>query len=382
MLAVGMMSGTSLDGIDTALIEVAPRDEHYAVELLRFQTHPFDERLARQLHAALPPNSGSVADVAELHRALGEAFSRAAQQIVGKARVGFVASHGQTLWHDGARSITLQVGDPFIIRERVGASVCYDFRSADCAVGGQGAPLVPYVDALLFGSSDEDLLAINIGGIANVSLVRKGKTETIAFDSGPGNMLMDAFVRERTDRQQAMDHDGALAWRGTVDSTLLKAMLADEYFAQPPPKSTGRERFGAQFLARHHERLSQLSLEDGLATLAELTAASIADAVRAFGFEPARAILSGGGAHNRQVVTRLAARLAPARIELSDTLGIPADAKEAITFALLGYETLRGRVANLPHATGAREAVCLGAIAPYRLSELLAAVERECRASS
>ncbi|MEO6834526.1 MAG: anhydro-N-acetylmuramic acid kinase [Candidatus Tumulicola sp.] len=382
MNAIGLMSGTSLDGIDAALVGILPRGEGYALELRRFETFGFDADLLRALRAALPPNDGSVAVVAALHHALGRAFAGAAHAIAGSARVGYVASHGQTAWHDGSRQVTLQLGDPFAIRESVRATVCFDFRSADCAAGGHGAPLVPHVDALLFASSQEDRVALNLGGIANLSLLPKsGGSEIVAFDTGPGNMLLDAFVRERTSGARTIDRDGALAAAGTVDSELLAAMFADGYFAQAPPKTTGRERFGVQFLARHSERLSQLRLEDGLATLAELTAVSVAAAVDAAGFAAARVIVSGGGARNRHLISRIAARLSPARVETSDAMGIPAEAKEAVAFAVLGYETLRGRASNVPRATGAARAVPLGAIAPYELQRLLADVERECRSS-
>ncbi|MGA8534394.1 MAG: anhydro-N-acetylmuramic acid kinase [Candidatus Tumulicola sp.] len=382
MIAIGLMSGTSLDGIDAALLNVVPRGESYELDLFGFETYPFEDRLLQTLHSALPPQSGSVAIAAQLHRALGEALAHAAVRIAGSRQADYVASHGQTVWHDGSRHVTFQLGDPFVIRERTRATVCYDFRSADCAAGGHGAPLVPYVDALLFSSEWEDRIALNLGGIANVTLLPKARRgDVAAFDTGPGNMLLDAFVRERSGGERSIDRDGALAAGGALDSQVLAAMLADDYFADPPPKSTGRERFGAQFLARHGEALSRLSVEDGLATLVELTAASVALAVRAANFQPARIIASGGGVRNRHLMSRITARFSPASVETTDAMGIPSDAKEAMAFAVLGYETLRGRQANLVRATGAQRAVPLGAIAPYRLSELLAKVERECRAS-
>jgi len=381
VIAVGLMSGTSLDGVDAALVNVTPRTGGYSLDLLRFETFAFDEALLEALQSALPPNRGLIAAAAELHRALGETFADAAKTIAGAQTVAYIASHGQTIYHGGVHSVTLQLGDAFLIRERVGASVCYDFRSADCAAGGQGAPLIPYVDALLFAHPEEDRIAINLGGIANVTLLDKNG-DVAAFDTGPGNMLLDAFVRARTGGHTLMDRDGALAAAGHVDPDLLAAMLSDAYFAQKPPKSTGRERFGEQFLAPHTGRLSAMSLEDVLATLTELTAASLANAVRECGFSPASAIVAGGGARNRHLMARVAARLSPASVETTDAMGIPAEAKEAIGFAVLGYETLRGRASNVPRATGASRAVPLGAIAPYRLQELLAEVDRECRASS
>lgn len=378
MIAVGVMSGTSLDGIGAALVSMLPNGRGYAIELMRFETFAFDAAVLAELRAILPPNRGSVAETARAHRALGEVFAAAARSVAGSHPIRFIASHGQTIYHDGERSTTLQIGDAFVIRERAGATVCYDFRSADCAAGGHGAPLIPYVDALLFGRAGEDRLAVNLGGIANVTLLGAGG-DVSAFDTGPGVMLLDAFVRTRTGGRTLVDAGGRLAAKGIIDDQLLEELLSNAYFAQAPPKSTGRETFGEHFLAQHDARLSRLSLEDGLATLAELTAASLANAVSGRGFAPARVIVSGGGCRNRHLLARVAARLSPAPVETSDAMGFPAEAKEAIGFAVLGYETLRGRVANVPRATGATHAVPLGAIAPYRLPELFAEVERECR---
>lgn len=377
------MSGTSLDGIDAALVEIRPWDAGYTVSLVRFESHPFDSKLRGALIAALPPNPGSLAALAQLHNELGRAFARAAASVAATDRIAYVASHGQTVWHDGAACVTLQLGDAFVIREAVNATVCYDFRSADTAAGGQGAPLVARVDALLLGNASEDRVILNLGGIANVTLLRAGAPvqETIAFDTGPGNMLLDAFVCERTEGRRGFDDRGALAAAGRVDKELLEAMLGDAYFAVAPPKTTGRERFGGQFLARHNEALARLSREDGAATLAELTATSIARALTQNGFAGARVIVSGGGARNDALLMRLKERLHPARVETSEVVGVPIDAKEAMAFAVLGYETLRGRAANVPAATGAFRPVCLGAIAPQQLRELLAEIVAECETS-
>jgi len=383
MLAVGLMSGTSLDGIDAALVRIRPLGPTYELELACFQTSPFEPALRDELLAALPPNAGSVAAVAQLHHALGGAFAQAAKAVIGSQKIDFVASHGQTLWHDGPRHVTLQAGDAFLIREATAATVCYDFRSADCAANGQGAPLVARVDALLLGDAGEDRVALNLGGIANVTLLRKGAPpeEAVAFDTGPGTMLLDAFVAERTDGRQRFDAGGDLARRGRVDETLLNEMLADEFFAAPIPKTTGRERFGKHFLAQHG-RLEALGLEDGAATLTELTAASVARAIRDAGLQTARVIAAGGGARNRTLMQRLAARLEDASVECSDAMGLLVEAKEAMAFVVLGYETLRERAGNVPAATGAARPAVLGALAPQNLRALLARVERECVAAS
>ena len=383
MLAVGLMSGTSLDGIDAALVEILPRGPAYSLQLARFEIFPISSALHDELRAALPPNSGSVAAVARLHHALGQAFAQAAKAVMGSQKIDFAASHGQTLWHDGPAHVTLQAGDAFTIRETVGATVCYDFRSADCAAGGHGAPLVARVDALLLGDTGEDRIALNIGGVANATILRRGATpeQAVAFDTGPGNMLLDAFVTQRTAGRQRFDAGGDLARLGCVHETLLDEMLADDFFAAPAPKTTGRERFGEQFLTQH-ARLSALSLEDGAATLTELTAASVAEAIERTGLRNARVFVSGGGARNRTLMERLGAQLHPAPVELSDVMGLPAEAKEAMAFVVLGYETLRERAGNVPAATGAQRPVVLGAIAPQNLRELLARVERECTTSS
>jgi anhydro-N-acetylmuramic acid kinase len=381
VIAIGLMSGTSLDGIDAVLVRIRPQRRSYAVDLLNFVTYPFEEALLERLRHALPPNSGSVADVAQLHHDLGMALAAAAEMASADTPIDYVASHGQTIWHDGDRHVTLQIGDPFVIREAMRTTVCYDFRSGDTAAGGHGAPLVPYVDALLLAAGDEDRVAVNIGGIANLTVLPRGcdPYDVVAFDTGPGNMLIDAFVRERTRGDMLFDRDGTLAAKGSVDAAALEAMLADPYFALAAPKTTGRERFGAQFLQAHREQLSRLSLEDGAATLTALTARTLADAIAAAAPEGARVLVSGGGAHNRALMSALQERLPRSRVERSDVMDFHGDAKEAIAFALLGYETLRGRAANVPRATGARRPVPLGSIAPHDLHSLLAKVDAECR---
>jgi anhydro-N-acetylmuramic acid kinase len=363
------------------LVRIRPRRRTYAIDLLNFVTSAFDGSLLQRLRAALPPNTGSVAQLAELHHDLGQAFANAAQLAMSDMPIDYIASHGQTIWHAGERHITLQIGDPFVIRESMQTTVCHDFRSADCAAGGHGAPLVPYVDALLLGSEEEDRVAVNIGGIANLTVIPRGAGpyDVIAFDSGPGNMLIDAFVRSRTNGEMLFDRDGALATAGHVDAAALDAMLADPYFALSPPKSTGRERFGHHFLQAHASRLERLSAEDGAATLAALTVRTLADAIADAAPPGAHVLVSGGGAHNRALMSGLQERLPRMRVERSDVMDFHGDAKEAIAFALLGYETLRGRAANVPRVTGARHPVPLGSIAPYDLHSLLAKVEAECR---
>jgi len=376
------MSGTSLDGIDAALVRIVPKAAGYDVALERFVTLPFEEGLRARLQAALPPNKGSAEDVARLNAELGAAFANAARAASSGERVDFAASHGLTLFHDGSNATTLQIGRPYDVRDALQATVVWDFRSADCAVGGEGAPLVPYVDALLLGSVEEDRVAVNIGGICNLTVLPRGSApeRAFGFDCGPGVMLLDAFVCERTG--EPFDRDGMHAAAGNADETVLAHLLSDPYFARTPPKSTGRERFGHAFLALHAEALRPLSLEDGCATLAELSIRPLAAAIARYAPDARSIIVGGGGSRNRTLVAMLQRALPQhARVVSSDAMGIDADAKEAIVFAVLGYETLRGRAANAPLTTGARTRAVLGSIAPFDLPSLLMAIGKEILAA-
>ena len=377
MIAVGLMSGTSLDGIDAVRVELRPRGASYEVRTLAFLTQPFAPALRLRLLAAYPPAPLHALEFAALHAGVGEAFARAALA-AGAAEADFVASHGLTLAHDGDAHRSLQIGDPFRIREATGRTVIADFRSADTAAGGQCAPLVPYVDAVLLGAAAETRVALNVGGIANLTVLRAGggPGDAIAFDCGPGNLPIDAYVEARTGGSARFDRAGAFARAGTPDEGLLAEWLADPYFARLPPKSTGRERFGAPFLARSRAALDALPFGDAVRTLTELTIRSAAAAIRAAAPDAARTIVSGGGAHNLTILDGLRAAL-PGAVETSDAYGIDPDAKEAIAFALLGYETLRERPAGLPRVTGARGPRVLGAIAPVDLAALIARVRAE-----
>lgn len=377
MLAVGLMSGTSLDGIDAALVRIVPAAAGYDVALERFETFPLGPGLRAAIERAVAPHGAYAPELAVLHVELGNAFGEAARTIAAGARVDYVASHGQTIFHDGAASVTWQLGDPFALRERAGATVVYDFRAGDCAAGGQGAPLVPFADALLFAAA-APVVALNLGGMANLSYVAPGAdpSDVVAFDTGPANMLLDLFVGERTRGMARFDRDGAHARRGAVDRALLDELLDDPYFALAPPKSTGRERFGAGFLAAH-PRLETLSVDDGAATLLALSVTSIAAAIRSVAPAGTRVVASGGGVRNAAFLEGLRRALDGYRLCTSTEFGIDPDAKEALAFALLGYETLRGLPAGLPRVTGARHPAILGAIAPHALEELLARVHEE-----
>jgi anhydro-N-acetylmuramic acid kinase len=374
------MSGTSLDGIDVSMLELLPRGNGYDFILLRGATIPFAPELRERLFAALPPNEPPPRTVAMLDRDLGAAIGEAIVSVAGGEAIDFVASHGVTLYHDGNERTSVQIGDPFVIRERVQATVLSDFRRADCAAGGQGAPLVPYVDALLFRDA-RDTVALNVGGIANLAILPGGSSSdgVRAWDTGPGNILLDAFVQERSGGKYSYDEYGEAAARGRVDRRLLFAMFADPFFSEPPPKSTGRERFGKAFLERFAADLAKLSDDDGCATLLALTLEPIVAAIHDKVQRGARVIVSGGGARNRELLRQLAERLPGCSIERAEDAGIDGDLKEAIAFAIVGYETLRGYAAVLPRVTGARHASLLGTIAPHAFHELYAKLTREAK---
>jgi len=383
MRAVGLMSGTSLDGIDAALVEIAPKPHGYAIELVRFVTEPFAGEVRDRLWSALPPNRAGAADVAEIDGLLGAELARVAARVAGATAIDYVASHGLTLFHRGEDSVTLQVGDPYRIRDAMSASVVFDFRRADCALGGHGAPLVPYFDGLAFGTPDVDVVALNLGGIANVTVLPRGcaAADARAWDCGPANMLVDGFVKIRTNGAEAFDRDGAHAARGAVDGSVLEQLVTRDraYLRLAPPKSTGRERYGTVFLDAHADLLAPLSLEAGCATLCAFAADAIARDVADFAPAGSRVVASGGGTHNATLMAMLRERLVRTGSTLvtSDRYGVDPDAKEAIAFAVLGYETLRGRPASLPGATGASRAAVLGAIAPFALERLLAKIRAE-----
>jgi anhydro-N-acetylmuramic acid kinase len=353
------------------------------VRPVRLCTVPFDAELATRLQAALPPATPALHAVAQLDADVGAAFGDAVRAAAENRSIDFVASHGITLYHDGDAHISWQIGNAFAIRERTRATVLFDFRRADCAAGGQGAPLVAYVDALFFASPHRFRAAVNLGGIANVTLLRPGAPihDVMAWDAGPANMVVDAFVRHKTNGRERCDRDGRYALRGQVDDPVLRELMKDPYFARQPPKSTGRERFGEAFLKHHASLLDDLTLENGCATLAALTAEAVARAISCEWSFGGDVIVSGGGVHNGAMMAALAQRLPEFDICGSERFGIDPDFKEALAFVVLGYELLRERAAALPGVTGALHGSVLGAIAPARLRPLLELVGEEVGAA-
>jgi anhydro-N-acetylmuramic acid kinase len=394
MRVLGLMSGTSLDAIDVALCEIQPDPVVERGLLLRLLGHwERPHPLRGEVLSLLGANKARLDDLTELNFGLGGMFAAAASSVLQEleaSHVDLIASHGQTIFHlvrEGRPRATLQLGEPAVIAERTGVTVAADFRVADMAAGGQGAPLVSFFDALFFADAARGRAVQNIGGIANVTFVPpSGVDGAYAFDTGPGNVLIDYGARHFSGGAERYDRDGAMAARGQVNAALLEELLTHPYFSKPPPKTTGREIFGDHFGASLVARAGEMALpaEDVMATLTALTAESIARAYRGFG-PPAvdDVVMSGGGARNGTLMGMLRRRLPGVRFHQHDDFGVPADAKEAVAFALLGYEALHGRPANLPRCTGARHPVILGKIVPgknYR--ELLRRVAEEGGISS
>ncbi|MGQ9490660.1 MAG: anhydro-N-acetylmuramic acid kinase [Anaerolineae bacterium] len=387
MIVIGLMSGTSADGIDAALVRIEGAPPRLEWQLLAHLHVPHPPDLRAEIFACFRPETGTVDRLCRLNFALGRAFAAAALQAIAAAgltrtEVELIGCHGQTVWHipTGPDASTLQLGEAAIIAEETGIPTVSNFRTRDMAAGGQGAPLVPYVDVLLFSHPTLTRAAQNIGGIANVTYLPplSAARDAIAFDTGPGNMLIDYAASRMTAGAWTYDRDGTLAAQGRVDRELLAAWLAAPYFQQPPPKTTGRELFGAQFGAQAWAEAEARGLADPdiVATLTALTAYSIAYSYRAFLPRlPDEVIVSGGGARNPTLVAMLRQALeevrtggeGPVRVVLSDALGLPAEAKEAVAFAMLAYESWHGRPGNLPSATGARHPVVLGSLTPGRL---------------
>lgn len=375
-LVCGIMSGTSLDGIDVAIVHIENSGINTKATLTAFNTYPYPPLLREEL-AALQ-QSPDLGLLTRANMALGMHFAWAVKRLCDESgialrRLDLIGSHGQTIHHAPEPQTclgvsahgTMQIGDPSVIAIETGIITVGDFRVADCAVGGHGAPLIPAVDYLLFRHDLVNRILVNIGGIANVSILQAGYTmnEVRGFDTGPGNMVIDAMCALFYD--EAYDRDGKHALAGHVSKTLLDKLLSHVYFSLPTPKSTGRELFGAEFLEHVLALAPRLSHDDVIATVTALTAHSIADACRtAF---PAdhhvdEVIISGGGAHNPVIMDGLRRALPTAIIRTTTELGIPVDAKEAIGFALLANETIHEHPTNIPAVTGASRPVILGKI--------------------
>lgn len=365
-LFIGLMSGTSADGIDAALVRFSDGDGTRC-ELLSGLTAAWEPRLREHLLSLGQGGEiGSLDTLGRLDAQVGIAFAEAANLLieqagVDRASVRAIGSHGQTVRHRPRAdpAFTWQLGDPHRIAELTSITTVADFRRRDVAAGGQGAPLMPAFHVAMLGATDEDRAVLNLGGIGNLTLIpRKG--DVLGFDTGPANALLDSWCQRHLG--QPFDSDGALAARGRVDADLLVRMRADPWFALPPPKSTGREQFHLDWLDAHLEQ--PYDVADVQATVLELTAATVADALRQQQPQTHRLLVCGGGVRNRLLMERLAARLPGVVVESSAALGLDPDYMEAMGFAWLAAETLAGRPANLPSVSGARGPRILGAIHP------------------
>jgi anhydro-N-acetylmuramic acid kinase len=383
MLVAGIMSGTSADGIDVALCRISRARTRPHIELVRHRAFPYPAPLRKAVLAAMDAHNTSAAELARLNWRLGEAYGDAAQAAAQGYALDLVGCHGQTIYHQGiakpyaGRSIacTWQLGEPALIAAAVHAPVVSNFRPADMVAGGQGAPLVPLLDATLFAHPRRARVLQNLGGIANLTLVPAGGTldALVAFDTGPANMVIDALAQRLFNKPY--DRGGRLAAAGTPSEPLLSALLRDPYYRRRPPKSAGREQYGVAFvervltLARRHRLASQ----DILATATALTSRTIALAYKQFvapnignapGNTPVDYIVAGGGTRNPTLMRMLAADLAPfsCRVQTTDDHGIPSEAKEAVAFALLAWQTWHRLPGNVRAATGATRPAILGQV--------------------
>lgn len=379
-LVVGLMSGTSRDGIDAALVKIIGSGGDTRIELIKFICIPYSEEIRKGLEGLTP--LCTVADVSRLNFLIGGAFANAALSVIDESGtdrklVDLIGSHGQTVYHnppsrnDGIPS-TLQLGELDVIAEMTGVTTVGDFRTRDIAAGGEGAPLVPYADYILFMKPGEVRIAQNIGGIANATVVTGNLEEVTAFDTGPGNMLMDRVMSISTGGRKRFDKDGECASRGKADVKLLNELLSDPYFMKPPPKSTGEELFGMERAETLVTRVNkgEISLDDLIATLLELTVKSISLSYERFIFPRYRIneiIFSGGGCRNPVLMERLRTELNKIKCSATDDYGIPSDAKEAVAFAILANELLSGNPGNLMRVTGASHRVPMGKIVLGRL---------------
>lgn len=376
VLAVGLMSGTSMDGIDAALIKITGKSPHLKIRLLHWMTCPFPPPMRRRL-LAISHHGGQKSGVQEICRLnfeLGELLAASVFRLCKKAhlspsRISVIGSHGQTICHLGNQG-TLQIGEPSIIAERTGVTTVADFRPRDIACGGFGAPLAPYLHYLLFRDIKKNRAVHNLGGISNLTYLPKTSSQdVIGFDTGPGNMIMDGLARKISNHKLHLDPKGRIAARGLVSLKLLKELLSHPFILKKPPKTAGREEFGESFVKRLLKRGRALKLrdEDLMATATALTAVSLAENYRNFVFPksiPDEIIFGGGGVHNVSLMKMIRAELHPIRVTTFDDYGMSVDAAEAVCFGVLAYETLHGVPTNIPGVTGARHYGVLGKIIP------------------
>jgi anhydro-N-acetylmuramic acid kinase len=380
MRVVGLMSGTSGDGVDAALADIRGSGHDLKVKPLAFASCAYPPDLQRRILAAA--TRGTVSEICHLNVILGEWFAKAALRVIKQAglepaKIDLIGSHGQTVHHlpnamdepgVGTVRSTLQIAEPAVIAERTGITTVANFRPRDMAAGGQGAPLTPYVHYVLLRDRKRSRLIVNLGGIGNVTYLPAGKglDAILAFDTGPGNMVMDGLVQRLTKDRETMDRGGRLAAKGRVAVGLLAKLLAHPYLKRKPPKSTGREEFGDLFIEQMlaAQKSHRLKPEDLLATGSLFTAITIGSARKWLDGPVDEVIAGGGGVGNRALMSNLSSVFSPIPVRMLETAGWESKAFEAVAFAVLAYQTLHGECANVPSVTGANHPVVLGAIVP------------------
>ncbi len=378
----GLMSGTSLDGIDVVVADLVGSGTDLEIDVLCHAESPFPDEIRAYLLANSAPGSSSVQEISQLNVRIAALYADAVHRTltlaaIDPASIDLVGSHGQTIHHvpdavdfaGHSTTSTLQIGDASVLANLLGVPVVANFRLADMALGGQGAPLVPYFDYVCFSHATENRLLLNLGGIGNVTVLPAGGDagDTVAFDTGPGNMVLDALATRLLDRP--FDEDGKVAMSGTADQAVVDALLRDAYFGRKPPKSTGRERFGEEYVNSLIARMPDARAEDMLATATALTVQSISHAVERFVRlvpAPDRLIVSGGGMRNDAIMRGLEAALAPVSVDRVTAYGVHSESKEALCFAVLAHEYMNGVPTNMPSVTGASRQTLLGQLAfPY-----------------
>jgi len=381
MLAIGLMSGTSLDGVDTALCEINGQGQNTEIKLLDFKTYEIEAELKEEIRTVIRNEVPTTDLISSLNFKLGRLFSNAVRDLLRSNNLvgedlAFVASHGQTIYHipkdtNVLAKSTLQIGEPAVIAYDNHVDVISNFRTMDMAAGGEGAPLVPLSEIILYGENDKTIALQNVGGIGNVTVIPKGLREedVFAFDTGPGNMVIDEAMKLLYDRPY--DRGGETALSGRVDEKLLDSLLLHPYLVMNLPKSTGREDFGEQYTRKVIEENASMKNEDLIATLTMFTARTISMSYRRFIMKQNvldKVILGGGGAHNKALVKYLKKLLPETEVVTQEEMGRSSDAKEAIAFVILGNETYNRRYGNVLGATGAKEHVILGNITPNPFS--------------
>ncbi|WP_270577680.1 anhydro-N-acetylmuramic acid kinase AnmK [Caldibacillus thermoamylovorans] len=373
MLIVGLMSGTSLDGIDASLVDIKHYGEKTKVKVLKSISIPYDTTIKEELLQVMNIETSNVQQICSLNFKISYLFAEAVKEVCNQANISLnqldlIGSHGQTIYHmpktkQSFVNSSLQIGDPSVIAYETKTMVISNFRSMDIAAGGEGAPLIPYIDWLLFKSDTKGRILQNIGGIGNCTVLKRScqKEDIIAFDTGPGNMIIDELCR--TLINVPYDQNGIIASHGKVHGQLVEEWMGHPYFKKSPPKSTGREQFGKQYTIELIEKYPSLSVEDFVATATFFTARSIACAYQKFVFPTEKIddiLISGGGANNQTLINMIQSLLPNQVVQTSNEYGITADEKEAVGFAVLANEYIHQQKTNIPKATGARQSVLLG----------------------